>query len=182
MTSFAGPSFSMAGDRLLTEGVIAGDGVGKPLGLLHSKALIAVAKETSQEAATFVGANAIKMQARAMPRNRDRLVWLMHPDLEEQLPYDKLVKLSREADANIHLILACVSNHPELKRSAWYHDKMGCATPADAVKKLLRKGEADKIIRAIDLLHGYGVGSVVPATEEERQERAIAAVEELEKN
>ena len=87
MTSFAGPSFSLAGDRLLTEGVIAGDGVGKPLGLLYSKALITVAKEASQEAATFVGANAIKMQARAMPRNRDRLVWLMHPDLEEQLPY-----------------------------------------------------------------------------------------------
>ena len=26
----------------------------------------------------------------------------------QELPYDKLVKLSREADANIHLILACV--------------------------------------------------------------------------
>ena len=34
-----------------------------------------------------MGANAIKMQARAMPRGRERLVWLMHPDLEEQLPY-----------------------------------------------------------------------------------------------
>ena len=36
---------------------------------------------------TFQGANVIKMQARAMPRGRDRMVWLMHPDLEEQLPY-----------------------------------------------------------------------------------------------
>ena len=48
--------------------------------------LEALAK-ASQEAGTFVGANAIKMQARAMPRGRERLVWLMHPDLEEQLPY-----------------------------------------------------------------------------------------------
>ena len=63
------------------------DGVGTPLGLLRAKALVEVAKEASQEAGTFVGANAIKMQARAMPRGRERLVWLMHPDLEEQLPY-----------------------------------------------------------------------------------------------
>ena len=86
MTSFASSSFTLAGDRLLTESVICGDGVGKPLGFLHSKALITVAKEQSQAAGTFLGANAIKMQARAMPRNRDRLVWLMHPDVEEQLP------------------------------------------------------------------------------------------------
>ena len=86
MTSFASSSFTLAGDRLLTESVICGDGVGKPLGLTHSKALITVAKEQSQAAGTFLGANAIKMQARAMPRNRDRLVWLMHPDVEEQMP------------------------------------------------------------------------------------------------
>lgn len=101
----------------------------------------------------------------------------------QELPYDKLVKLSREADAQIHLILACVSNHPEMKQSAWYHDKKGCATPADALKKLLRKGEVEKICRAIDLLHGYGAGSVTPVSEEELSNRATAAaVKELEKN
>ena len=87
MTSFFGSAFTLAADRLLTGSVISGDGVGKPLGLLSSKAMIEVAKETGQAAGTFLGANAIKMQARAMPRNRDRLVWLMHPDMEEQLPY-----------------------------------------------------------------------------------------------
>ena len=87
LSGFFGRAFILAADRLLTENVIAGDGVGKPLGLLHSKALITVDKETSQAAGTFLGANAIKMQARAMPRNRERLVWLMHPDVEEQLPY-----------------------------------------------------------------------------------------------
>lgn len=101
----------------------------------------------------------------------------------KELSYDRLVKIGREKDAQIHLILACVSNHPELKQEGWYHDKMGCATPADALKKLLRKGEVEKICRAIDLLHGYSVGSVVPYSQDELQDRATAAaVAELEKN
>ena len=87
MTGFFGTAFTLAVDRLLTESVISGDGVGKPLGILNSKAIITVDKESAQAAGTFLGANAIKMQARAMPRNRDRLVWLMHPDAEELLPY-----------------------------------------------------------------------------------------------
>lgn len=87
MSGFFGTAFTLAADRLLVDSVISGDGNGKPLGLLNSSAMIAVDKETGQAAGTFTGANAIKMQARAMPRNRDRLVWLMHPDVEEQLPY-----------------------------------------------------------------------------------------------
>lgn len=87
MTGFFSTAFTLAADRLLTESVISGDGVGKPLGILNSKAIITVDKESTQAAGTFLGANAIKMQARAMPRNRDRLVWLMHPDAEELLPY-----------------------------------------------------------------------------------------------
>ena len=86
MTGFASTGFALAADRLLTDAVIAGDGVGKPLGLINSKALITVAKEQSQTAGTFVGNNAVKMQASAMPKKRNRLVWLMHPDVEEQLP------------------------------------------------------------------------------------------------
>ncbi len=79
----------------------------------------------------------------------------------KELPYDKLT-------------------NPELKQEAWYRDKQKCATPADALKKLLRRGEVSKIVQAIDLLNGYGAGSVVPA---ERERAALsAAVEELEKN
>lgn len=101
----------------------------------------------------------------------------------QELPYDKLVKLSREADADIHLILACVTNHPEMRRKEWYQDKKGCATPVDALKKLLRKGEVRKICGAIDLLHGYGPGSVTIVSEEELADQATAAaVKELEKN
>ena len=86
MSGFFSTAFSLAADELLTGAVIGGDGVGKPLGILNSSALVTVAKETSQAAGTFVGNNAVKMLARAMPKNRDRLVWLMHPDMEEQLP------------------------------------------------------------------------------------------------
>ena len=101
----------------------------------------------------------------------------------QELPYNKLVQLSREQDANIHLILACTVNHPELEQEAWYRGKMGRATPADGLKKLLRKGEVDKVVRACDILHGYGAGSVVPVSEEERDALALhAAVQELEKN
>lgn len=87
MTSFFGQAFVLAADRLLVDGVIAGDGVGKPLGILHSKAAIEVDKQTNQAAGTFTGDNAVKMMASATPRNRDKLVWVMHPDVEEQLPY-----------------------------------------------------------------------------------------------
>lgn len=86
MSGFFSTAFSLAADELLTGAVIGGDGVGKPMGILNSSALVTVAKETSQAAGTFVGNNAVKMLARAMPKNRDRLVWLMHPDMEEQLP------------------------------------------------------------------------------------------------
>lgn len=87
LTGLAANGFSLASDRLLTEAVISGDGVGKPLGILNSGALVTVAKESGQAAGSFTGANAIRMQARAMPRNRERLCWLMHPDAEELLPY-----------------------------------------------------------------------------------------------
>ena len=98
----------------------------------------------------------------------------------QELPYDKLKSISREQDPDIHLILASVVNHPEMRQEAWYHDKKGCATPVDALKKLLRKGEVTKVIRIIDLLNGYGAGSVVPL---EREKAAVdAAVEYLEKN
>lgn len=87
MTGFFGTAFSLASDRLITGGCISGDGVGKPLGYLNSPALITVDKATGQAAGTLTGENIIKMQARALPKSRQNLVWLMHPDLEEQLPY-----------------------------------------------------------------------------------------------
>ena len=60
---------------------------------------------------------------------------------------------------------------------------MGCASPADALKKLLRMGEVEKLCRVIDRLNGYAAGSVVEAADDELAAEALnAAVEELEKN
>lgn len=52
----------------------------------------------------------------------------------QEVPYNKLVRIRREEDAQLHLILAAVVNHPELRQAEWYHDKEGCATPVDALK------------------------------------------------
>ncbi len=101
----------------------------------------------------------------------------------QEAPYDKLMKIRREEDAQLHLILASVTNHPELRDSRWYHDKMGGATPVEALKKLLRIGEVEKLCRVIDRLNGYGAGNVAMLNEEEQAAAALgAAVEELEKN
>lgn len=86
MTGFIGSAFSLAADQLLTASSIVGDGVGKPLGWMKSKAMIAVAKGTGQAAGTITGENVLAMLARSMPKRRGSYVWVMHPDLEEQLP------------------------------------------------------------------------------------------------
>ena len=79
---------------------------------------------------------------------------------------------------------------PKFRDKAWYKEKMGCPTPIEAMKKLLREGEVRAILRKCDELNGYGYGAVVPLSpddesipEDELQGRAIgAALEDLEKN
>ena len=78
--------FALAADRVMTKAVIDGDGAGKPLGILNGSALITVAKESGQTAGTLTGANVNKMWHRHHARFRRNSVWVMHPDLEEQLP------------------------------------------------------------------------------------------------
>lgn len=85
MSGFFGTCFGLAADRLLTDAVINGDGVAKPLGILKSPALITQALETSQTA-KLTGVNAVKMQSRLLTRNRQNCVWIMNPDVEPYLP------------------------------------------------------------------------------------------------
>lgn len=95
MSALLSRAFTTATRRLLEESIVSGDGAGKPLGILNSEALVTVSKESGQTAGTVTTQNILKMNARAPFRNRRNLVWLMHPDLEEQLPTltigDKLV-------------------------------------------------------------------------------------------
>lgn len=65
--------------------IIQGNGVGQPLGILNSPALVSVAKETSQPADTIVAANIMKMYSRMYAPSRANAVWLINQDIEPQL-------------------------------------------------------------------------------------------------
>jgi len=54
--------------------------------ILNSPALVVVDKETSQTAATIVGANVAKMLGRLPASSYANAVWLVHPDALPQLP------------------------------------------------------------------------------------------------
>lgn len=90
MTGFFGTAFSVALNRLLEDTIITGDGVGKPLGLLNSKALVTVPKEDGQAPGSVTLENVFGMWRRALLKNRKDAVWLLHPDLETELPKLKL--------------------------------------------------------------------------------------------
>lgn len=95
MTGFFGSAFTVAANRLLEDAIISGDGSGKPKGILSSGALITVDAEASQAAGTLNAQNILKMWTRALTSGRRDMVWMMHPDLEDQLPQlmlgDKLI-------------------------------------------------------------------------------------------
>lgn len=67
--------------------IVRGDGVGRCLGLLNSAALVTVAKETGQAAATVVTDNLSKMWNRLHPRSRGNAAWYINSDVEPQLDH-----------------------------------------------------------------------------------------------
>jgi HK97 family phage major capsid protein len=66
---------------------LGGNGVGKPLGALHSDngSIISVAKETGQAASTIYWENIIKMYARMLPQSINRAVWVVSTDVFPEL-------------------------------------------------------------------------------------------------
>lgn len=78
---------AFADDQLfmVENAVIGGTGAGMPQGLLSENALISVAKETGQAAATVVKANIDKMWSRLHGDYRAGAVWLINQDVEPQL-------------------------------------------------------------------------------------------------
>jgi len=64
---------------------ITGSGVGEPLGVQNSLALLTVTKETNQVAATVVTENILKMYARVLPQSIGNSVWLANPTTFPQL-------------------------------------------------------------------------------------------------
>lgn len=75
---------------LFGAGTVSGNAA-QPLGMLNgtastgNAALITVAKETSQAAATVNMQNILKMWNRMDPASRSRAIWLINPDIELQL-------------------------------------------------------------------------------------------------
>lgn len=84
MTTYFGSCFSLATERLLEGGIVAGDGNGKPLGILNSGATIAVPKASGQAAGTITAENILSMWQRGLYRNRRSMIWVAHPDCELQ--------------------------------------------------------------------------------------------------
>lgn len=70
---------------VLEDSIINGDGVAKPLGILQSNALVTVAKETGQLAATVKAENITKMWSRCHAAHRQNAVWLVNQDVESAL-------------------------------------------------------------------------------------------------
>ena len=66
---------------------LKGSGVGQPLGALASgnPALIAVAKESGQAAASIVWENIVHMYARMLPQSLNSAVWVVSPDTFAEL-------------------------------------------------------------------------------------------------
>ncbi len=65
--------------------IISGTGVGMPLGVMNSGALITVSKEAGQFAASIITENIVKMFSRMPARNRRNSVWYINQGIEPQL-------------------------------------------------------------------------------------------------
>lgn len=101
-----------------------------------------------------------------------------------EISFNKLMSLRGKEDADVRFLLESIQE-PDVKDSAWWKEHMGCPTPMEALKKLLKKGEIEKLCRLADQLNGFGPGQVI-AVEREPEELFDIAVgeslEDLEKN
>ena len=71
--------------------IVTGTGAGQPLGMMNSPALITVAEEPGQAAASVVSQNVINMLSRLWAPSRKNAVWLYHQDLLPWLIQLKIV-------------------------------------------------------------------------------------------
>jgi HK97 family phage major capsid protein len=70
---------------VVEDAIINGTGVGMPLGIVPSGAVVSVAKEVGQAADTVVTQNIVKMWSRMYAPSRRNSVWLINQDVEPQL-------------------------------------------------------------------------------------------------
>ena len=71
----------------LNTAIIAGTGVGQPLGILESGGVVTVAKETSQAGDSIIFPNIVKMMSRMYAPSYNRAVWLVNQNVLPQLMF-----------------------------------------------------------------------------------------------
>jgi HK97 family phage major capsid protein len=72
-------------DYKLSNAILNGTGVGQPLGVKNSPALVTIAAESGQSADTLLYANVTNMFSRMYSGSRRRAVWVINQDIEPQL-------------------------------------------------------------------------------------------------
>jgi HK97 family phage major capsid protein len=85
LDAVAGEAFTEEFGFQLDDAMVEGTGAGIPLGVLNSDALITVAKETNQGAATLVAENFEKMFARMKPSSLSRAAWYINQECWPQI-------------------------------------------------------------------------------------------------
>jgi HK97 family phage major capsid protein len=85
LDAFLRRKIAQAIDYKIQDAIINGNGVGKPLGILNSPALVTVSQEGSQPADTLYAENIMNMWSRMYAPCRSRAVWLYNQDCEPQL-------------------------------------------------------------------------------------------------
>jgi len=78
-------AFSEEFGFMVDDAIINGTGAGQPLGILNGGALVSVAAETGQPAATILAENIVKVWSRMWARSRRNAIWLINQDIEPQL-------------------------------------------------------------------------------------------------
>ncbi len=69
----------------VNKAIINGNGVGKPTGFLNSSFAKTVSKVSMQTNDTVVARNVVSMYSHMLPGSRSKAVWLINPEVEEQL-------------------------------------------------------------------------------------------------
>lgn len=83
----------------VNQAILQGTGVGQPLGILNSPALVTVADESGQQADTLVANNIIKMYSRMYAGSRPNARWVINQDVEPILPSLSLAGVDNTGNA-----------------------------------------------------------------------------------
>jgi len=83
--AFVEAGFKKEAQFKLVDGIVNGDGAGKPNGILSSGALITVAKDSGQSSGTLITDNVTGMWGRLWPGSSQTAVWLISKTVEASL-------------------------------------------------------------------------------------------------